>query len=366
MIRRTRATRVALLLLLVSAIAAAPALGQTPRAGVVTAVKGRSTASRPGLAQPIALKSMDPVFVRDRIDTREDALVRLLLAGKAVVTLRELSSFTITEEPGRAIVDLKAGTASLGVAPHLLAPGESIEIRTPNAIAAVRGSALVVEVSLADGVPQTLISSLLVSKDVTISLLANPGLVHLLASNQFIQITGLGPATTSSPVGVLTPGRLLELKKLGEVPRSHEGIGVPEALLGALVNEANQVANTLGANGTFGGPALNTRGVGVNENVCLAAASACTGPPGPPPGLPPGPPTFVTPAGTALTNSGGQGGSGPLFTPPGQLPPPPPPGGGPSGTAFTPPGQGGAKPNAPGNPNPNPGHGGVPPGQLKK
>src|SRR5581483_8178620 len=63
----------------------------------------------------------------------------------ALLTVRELSSLTITEETGRSTVDLSSGKVALGVLRQRMRPGEVIEIRTPNAIAAVRGTVLVVE-----------------------------------------------------------------------------------------------------------------------------------------------------------------------------------------------------------------------------
>lgn len=86
------------------------------------------------------MKFKDDIFLQDQIFTRENSIVRVLLGGKALVTIRELSTFTVTEEPGRAVVDLQSGKLALAVAKRLLRPGESVEVRTPNAIAAVRGT----------------------------------------------------------------------------------------------------------------------------------------------------------------------------------------------------------------------------------
>lgn len=129
-----------------------PALGwaqTTPEnargVGVVTTLAGRATVARAALAEPKALQFKDDVFVRDRIATAEKSIVRVLLGGKALVTVRELSALTITEEAGRSTVDLRAGKVAMGVVRQRMRPGEVIEIRTPNAIAAIRGTVLVVE-----------------------------------------------------------------------------------------------------------------------------------------------------------------------------------------------------------------------------
>ena len=121
-----------------------PAEAQTDAVGVVTTLDGRATVARPALTAPLALKFKDDVFGRDRIATQENSLVRVLLGGKAILTVRELSEVTISEEPGRAVVTLPSGKVVLAVAKQRMRPGESIEIRTPNAVAAVRGSILAV------------------------------------------------------------------------------------------------------------------------------------------------------------------------------------------------------------------------------
>jgi hypothetical protein len=141
----TRWTASAVLAVLLAALHPAAATAQTSDAvGVVTTLDGRATVARPALTAPLALKFKDDVFGRDRISTQENSLVRVLLGGKAILTVRELSQVTINEEPGRAVVTLPSGKVVLAVAKQRMRPGESIEIRTPNAVAAVRGSILAV------------------------------------------------------------------------------------------------------------------------------------------------------------------------------------------------------------------------------
>ncbi|MDP2625555.1 MAG: FecR domain-containing protein [Candidatus Rokubacteria bacterium] len=115
-------------------------------AGVVTTLSGQATVARAALPAPVALKFKDDVFGRDRISTAENSLLRVLLGGKALVTVRELSVFTVTEDAGRGAVDLDSGKVAFGLTPRRLRPGETYEIRTPNAIAAVRGTVVVAEV----------------------------------------------------------------------------------------------------------------------------------------------------------------------------------------------------------------------------
>lgn len=114
-------------------------------AGVVTTVNGDATLIR-AVAQPVSLRMRDEIFARDRIQTRERSLVRVLLGGKALITVRELSVLTVTEQEGRVTVDLQSGKVGVAVVKARMRPGEVIEIRSPNATAAVRGTVFVVEV----------------------------------------------------------------------------------------------------------------------------------------------------------------------------------------------------------------------------
>jgi len=135
------------LAVLLSAVLLAPsfALAQS-RAGVVTTLEGNVTARRVALTTPVSLKFKDEVFLQDTVTTGDQSLARMLLGGKAVVTVRERSVLTITEVPGKSTIDLESGKFALAVAREKMRPGEEILIRTPNAIAGVRGTVVITEV----------------------------------------------------------------------------------------------------------------------------------------------------------------------------------------------------------------------------
>jgi hypothetical protein len=123
------------------------ALAQAARAGVVTTLHGTATVVRASAPEPAPLRFRDDVFVRDRIVTGERSTVRILLGGKAVVTVRERSTVTISETPATSTVQVDAGKIAVAVARERMRPGESVEIRTPNAVAGVRGTIVIAEVS---------------------------------------------------------------------------------------------------------------------------------------------------------------------------------------------------------------------------
>ncbi len=126
--------------------APATAFAQPTKAGVVTTVLGTATVARASLSQPVPLKFKDDVFAQDRVSTGDDSVARILLGGRAIVTVRERSSLTITEVPHVSTIDVGVGRAAIAVAKERMKPGETIEIRTPNAVAGIRGTIVVVEV----------------------------------------------------------------------------------------------------------------------------------------------------------------------------------------------------------------------------
>src|SRR5919108_2020627 len=123
--------------------AVGPALAQE-KIGVVTTVVGPVTVARASLP-PERLKFKDAVFLHDRVTTGEDAITRILLGGKVIVTARERSTLTITEVPGLSTIHLASGRIAVAVDKTRMKPGERVDVRTPNAIAGVRGTVLIVE-----------------------------------------------------------------------------------------------------------------------------------------------------------------------------------------------------------------------------
>lgn len=257
--------------------------GAQAPAGVVTTLTGRALVARAALPRdPVPLRFRDPVFVRDRVDTLESAVVRLLLGGKALITVRELSSFTITEEVGRARVDLQRGKVSLGVVSRRLSPGEVIELQTPNAIAAVRGTVAVAEVIRAtaqagDAGPVPATTTFYVLKGslavrvrppqvaaVSTTALQLPGLI-VLSAFQSLSVIGtvpgpIRPFTLADLAGILA-GLSAGLQHTGAPDETRDDVNTNQ------MQQGTGLAGTLAGGGDLGG-----------------------GPP-PPPTPPPPPPT---------------------------------------------------------------------------
>jgi len=146
MLLRTRIARTMLVPALVTFALPGVAGAQLTKAGVVTTLQGTATVARATTPQPLPLKFKDTVFVQDRITTGNDSIARILLGGKAIVTVRERSVLTITEVPGTSTIDLGIGKIALAVVKERMKSGETIEIRTPNAVAGIRGTVVITEV----------------------------------------------------------------------------------------------------------------------------------------------------------------------------------------------------------------------------
>jgi hypothetical protein len=338
---------------------------ESSAAGVVTTLQGKATVARSEKVLPLAFR--DDVFLKDRIDTEERSVVRVLLGGKALVTVRELSSLTVTETPGRAIVDLREGTVGLEVAKKLLSPGESIEVRTPNAIAAVRGSFIVVEVTLPDGKP----SSRVITRDVSLPVSVSwEGGAADLVSNHTMLVSGSGASVTVTKPRPLNSKEIAQANAVRKGREPKHGDELAAGLHGGLEEEAEDaekeleellIAEEEGDDGT------STSELGLNE----LAATRRQGEVG-------SSSSALTPVGTVDRSSSAAGptfgGSGPSGgggapPPPPVVPPPPPPvvSGGPGFSEFA--GGNSSGSNASGNGIAPPARGrdgGPPPGLSKK
>jgi len=117
--------------------------------GTVTRVSGHVIVSRGTSNEMSTLKFKDSLFDHDRIGTGETSSARFLLGGKALVTVRQLSSRTIAEQPDRAGLRLTGGTVALAVAEQRMRPDENVDIHLPNAVASARGAVLIAEATRA-------------------------------------------------------------------------------------------------------------------------------------------------------------------------------------------------------------------------
>src|SRR5213593_4489348 len=205
--------------------------------GVVTNVVGVATVARVALPEPRPLQFKDDLFLRDRITTGERSLVRVLLGGKATVIARERSVLTITEVPGVATIHLGDGRAVVAVAKGLMKPGEVIEIRTPNAVTAIRGTVVVAEVQPAPGGHRSTITILRGLVDVTglsaTGVLSGPA----VKVGALERVTVIGAQPVSSPQKITREAAASLAADFSLVPQT-----APAASTEALSAEVKQIS----------------------------------------------------------------------------------------------------------------------------
>jgi hypothetical protein len=213
--RRTLALSMSLTLL-----GPAVALAQSAKAGIVTTLEGNVTARRVAMPGPVPLKFKDDVYLQDTITTGDQSLARMLLGGKAVVTVRERSVLTITETPGKSTIEIDSGKFALAVAREKMRQGEEIVIRTPNAIAGVRGTVVVTEVerksAQAGGPAPAALTSFYVLRGTIVAQQLDPNTrqpagapLQVGAMQGYSQAGGAAPRVTPVPaeqVGQITAG----------------------------------------------------------------------------------------------------------------------------------------------------------------
>ncbi len=240
-------------------VASAQVFAQQQPAGVVTALQGKAQLTRAVAPGPVALRFKDGVHVSDTIDTQEKSLVRVLFGGKSTVTLRELSRFEVREEllptgGTRSTMELSSGAILVNVARQLMRPGDEIVIRTPNAVASVRGTLAFLQYFPASGV--TVVTTL-------------SGLVSL--QGQLI-----GPNTQATVSGTDI--------KISTISQQQANQIVSQSQIGGKVSSENSQTQTAAATGV------------ANVLVTLAGGPPPAAPPATSsPPSPPVPPTPITP-----------------------------------------------------------------------
>jgi hypothetical protein len=178
--------------LALAVLATSPATARASAgAGVATAVMGQVTVSHAASPEAQPLRFKDEVFLRDRISTASQSLARLLLGKKALLTVRELSELQLTDQVGNSIVQLLWGKVAIGVARQRMRPGEIVEIRTENAIAAIRGTVVIAETLTPPGAAIPVSRVHVLSGYIDVTTPANPGAppVRLVAPSS-VTVTG--------------------------------------------------------------------------------------------------------------------------------------------------------------------------------
>lgn len=195
------------------------AAAEEPSVGQVTALVGEGMVFHATAPPALALSVQDDVFARDRIETRERSVVRMLLGGKATVTVRELSTLTISEDPSGATVELHGGKIALHVNKTLMKPGDVVRILTPNAILGVRGSLVVAEVTGPQDAPLSTVTALEASLPILVAPRSNPNRTTPLLPNQAVTVSGPRHAGRVGMVRPVSREHARQAAEAAEMPR---------------------------------------------------------------------------------------------------------------------------------------------------
>jgi hypothetical protein len=120
--------------------------------GEVTALQGEATVQRAGSAQAIPLRVQSPVYRDDTIKTLEAAKIKLLLIDGTGLTLGERGTMTLSQfvyapqrNTHRGVVSIASGI--FRAVTRKVLPQTTFEVRTATAVAAVRGTQWLGEVT---------------------------------------------------------------------------------------------------------------------------------------------------------------------------------------------------------------------------
>ena len=267
---------------------ASPALSQETRAGVVTTVEGKASIARASVESPIPVKVRDDVFLRDRITTGEQSLVRVLLGGKAVVTARERSIVTITEVPGTATITLVQGKIAVAVSKDKMKPGDTVQIATPNSIAAIRGTLVIAEASHGQSVI-TVVRGLIDVTRVDPATGGATGAPVFVGALQTLAVHGPAPAPLPQPASITAEQATSMAAEFRVLPKNPPAGSMAAAVQTSLVNAPRDLhavlppsqggqgagngnsaagnARGLGGGNSGGGPGLGNPGKGGGPSV---------------------------------------------------------------------------------------------------
>jgi hypothetical protein len=257
----------------------APAAAQAPAAGTVSRVEGSVAVARTTTPEATPLKIRDAVYQRDLVTTGEQSRAQLLLGGKATVSIRERSTLRIIEVPdGTSTIDITAGKLKLVAIKDRLKPGERVEVRMPGAIASVRGTAWISEVSITPAGPVSRITVLDGLVEVTPLDLATGrprGPVVRLNPLQRLEISGATPPGAPQTISRADADRLDATFSFGL--KTGPGGGVVERQVERATSDANDAAQ--GASGGRRPSATQDSGPSVSGDDIRSRAGVGTSPP---------------------------------------------------------------------------------------
>jgi hypothetical protein len=117
-------------------LAAAPAFAAD---ATVAKIQGRVYIRPEGGAKDLVAKGGEELLFGDAVKTGPGAMAQIDLDGRGAVLLRENSAFKLEGTPANTSLRFQLGEFLIGLR-QALGKGESFRVRTPSAVAAVRGT----------------------------------------------------------------------------------------------------------------------------------------------------------------------------------------------------------------------------------
>ena len=121
---------------LIILIAAAPAFAAD---AVLSKVMGPVFVRAAGSAKDVVAEGGEELIYGDTVKTGAGALAHVMIGDDDAVLVRENSVFTLQGEPEKILLNFKIGEFLIGLRKKL-EKGQSFRVRTPSAVAAVRGT----------------------------------------------------------------------------------------------------------------------------------------------------------------------------------------------------------------------------------
>ena len=142
--RRGKTAVAAIVIMVVALVARRDAASAEDGVGSVAALEGQAEALHPGATAWAPLAAGDVVRQGSQLRTLADSKLKILLHDESVLTLGPSSQLTVEEQTlapaSVSRLSLLLGAVRAVVSERYAAPGASFELRTPTAIAGVRGT----------------------------------------------------------------------------------------------------------------------------------------------------------------------------------------------------------------------------------
>lgn len=138
-------------LFLVVALSLIGSLAQAQVVGTVEKIEGAPEVKRSGTSNWSSIKNADTVAIGDQLRTREGTKMAIRMSDDSMLTLAEKTVITIDDQTlkpsgqNTSIFSLLLGKVRAVVSDRYKEPGSRFEVRTPTAVAGVRGTEFIAE-----------------------------------------------------------------------------------------------------------------------------------------------------------------------------------------------------------------------------